>query len=54
MRIVLSDERLTSIYQKLIKMECEKLEKFDYNFNDLWTSHHKRHINQRYKRVSLI
>ncbi len=34
MRVVLSDEELTSIYQKLIEMEYEKLKKFDYNFND--------------------
>jgi len=34
MRIMLSDERLTSIYQKLVEMGYEKLEKFDYDFND--------------------
>jgi len=34
MRVMLSDEELTSIYQKLVEREYEKLEKFDYNFSD--------------------
>jgi len=34
MRTMLSGERLTSIYQKLVEMEYEKLKKFDYNFDD--------------------
>ena len=29
-----NDEKLTSLYQKLIEIEYEKLERFDYNFND--------------------
>jgi len=33
-RRALSDEELMSIYQKLIEVEYEKLEKFNYNFND--------------------